>query len=692
MTINTIMTNALEYETTDGFRKTGRVPTLGTLAAYSLNLENSVLVSSATSPFNGAITTDFGRDEYISSLIIQGDGKILAVGSSRTSTAGSFALARYNTGGSLDSTFDKDGKVSTDFATGVTLSGGSGCGAVQADGKIVEVGYNFDGSHYIFALARYNTNGSLDSSFGTGGEVTTNFANNFDIADSVAVQKDGKLLAAGYSFDDSTGDTNFALARYNTDGSLDSSFGNGGKVTTDFNSAEDVGESLLVQSNGKMVMVGYAFNTNSGNYDFALARYNTNGSLDSTFGSGGKTLTDVGGFLDFAISAALQKDGKILVAGYSCTDQNGTGIQFEVLRYNSNGSLDGSFGSGGIVTSNFGGIYEYGESIAVQANGKIVVAGDSYNGSTYSLVLARYNTDGSLDSHFGSGGEVINTQIAGGGSVKIAADGKILVSGNYSNGSNTDFAVLRYNADGSLDTGFNGQNHAPTGSVTITGTDTRGHTLTASNTLADADGLGAITYTWKYGVSVLGTGNSYLLKASDVGHALTVTASYTDQGGTAESKTSAATGVVGVVKIGTANADTLNGTVGNDNLYGGGGNDTLNGGLGNDTLTGGAGSDIFRFNFAPATTNIDKITDFTVADDTIQLENSIFTKLTTTGVLNAADFHIGTDAVDANDFIIYNQASGALSYDSDGNGAVAAVQIATLGVNLPLTNADFIVV
>ncbi|MDD5274110.1 MAG: calcium-binding protein, partial [Methylovulum sp.] len=267
--------------------------------------------------------------------------------------------------------------------------------------------------------------------------------------------------------------------------------------------------------------------------------------------------------------------------------------------------------------------------------------------------------------------------------------------------------------------------------------------------------------------------------------------SYTDQGGTAESKTSNATGVVGIVINGTATADSLTGTVGNDSLYGNGGNDilsggsgndrldggsgvdtlfgglgndvyvvdnsvdlvieassggadsvyasisytlsanteslfltgaaasngtgnalanilsgnsannalsggdgndTLGGGLGNDTLTGGAGSDIFRFNTAPATTNIDKITDFSVADDTIQLENAIFTKLTATGVLSAANFHIGTGAADANDFIVYNQTTGALSYDSNGNGAVAAVQIATLGVNLALTNADFVVI
>ncbi|ASF48541.1 M10 family metallopeptidase C-terminal domain-containing protein [Methylovulum psychrotolerans] len=116
------------------------------------------------------------------------------------------------------------------------------------------------------------------------------------------------------------------------------------------------------------------------------------------------------------------------------------------------------------------------------------------------------------------------------------------------------------------------------------------------------------------------------------------------------------------------------------------------GGLGNDTLTGGAGSDVFRFNTAPSAGNTDTVLDFTVADDTIQLENAVFTQLTATGVLNAAEFKIGAAAADANDFIIYNAGTGALSYDADGNGAGAAVQIAILGVGLALTNADFVVI
>jgi Ca2+-binding RTX toxin-like protein len=243
-------------------------------------------------------------------------------------------------------------------------------------------------------------------------------------------------------------------------------------------------------------------------------------------------------------------------------------------------------------------------------------------------------------------------------------------------------------------------NDLPTGSVSLAG-----QTLTASNTLADADGIGAITYTWKSGTTVLETGATHVVTATDIGTAISVTASYTDLGGTHENVTSATmqtgtnnadtlTGGTGSnILYGLAGNDTLNGGTGKDTLDGGAGNDILLGGSGNDALTGGTGQDIFRFNTALSANNIDTITDFVVVDDTIQLENAIFTQLTATGVLSSANFSISTAATTATDFIFYNTNTDALFYDSDGNGAGAAVQIAVLGVggNLALTNADFIV-
>ena len=143
--------------------------------------------------------------------------------------------------------------------------------------------------------------------------------------------------------------------------------------------------------------------------------------------------------------------------------------------------------------------------------------------------------------------------------------------------------------------------------------------------------------------------------------------------------------------VGNTANNLLLGNAGNDTLSGGAGNDKLDGGTGNDVLTGGAGLDIFRFTTAP-TANTDTLTDFSVADDTIQLENAVFKKFTTPGVLKAANFVKATAAHDLNDYLVYNPATGALSYDADGNGAGAAQQIALLGVNLALTNADFVII
>ncbi len=151
------------------------------------------------------------------------------------------------------------------------------------------------------------------------------------------------------------------------------------------------------------------------------------------------------------------------------------------------------------------------------------------------------------------------------------------------------------------------------------------------------------------------------------------------------------TGTAAINGTGNSSANTLIGDTGNDTLSGSSGNDILDGGIGNDALTGGAGLDIFRFTTAP-TANVDTLTDFSVADDTLQLENAVFKKLATPGVLKAANFVKAGAAHDLNDYLVYNPATGTLSYDADGNGTGVAVQIALLGVNLALTNADFVII
>ncbi len=305
---------------------------------------------------------------------------------------------------------------------------------------MVLAGYNFNGySYYNFALTRYLADGNLDTSFGSGGKVTTDMGGNKnDFGSALALQPDGKLVAAGYS--DSF---NFALVRYLADGNLDTSFGSDGKVTTNFG-ANGAGKALVLQPDGFIVVAGYS------NGDFALARYLADGSLDPSFGTGGSVTTDFGSD-DEGKSVALQPDGRIVVAGYS----NGN---FALARYLADGSLDPSFGNGGIVTTDFG-AGDVGQSVTLQPDGRIVVAGYSYIGyGNDDIALARYLADGSLDPSFGTGG-IVTTDFGSddeGKSVALQPDGRIVVAGIRadSNSHNPDFALVRYRTDGLLESHF----------------------------------------------------------------------------------------------------------------------------------------------------------------------------------------------------------------------------------------------
>ena len=404
-------------------------------------------MANSTSTFasgGGKVTTDFGGTDYGMSMTVQSDGKILLAGVSDNT----FALARYNTDGSLDTTFSGDGKVTTSFNGNNIVYGVT----VQPDGKILETGTN---GH--FASVRYNPDGSLDTSFSDDGKVTTSFGMYNDGAGGVTVLPGGKILEFGLSFD-ANHNGNIALVRYNADGSLDTSFSGDGMVTTDLGYDENPG-SMVVQTDGKILVAGGTWwDYNSSN--FFLIRYNADGSLDTGFSSDGIVMTSINNNLNnegFG-GIALQRDGKILAVGESNGD-------FVLVRYNSDGSLDGSFSGDGIVTTDLG-KHESGWAVTVQSNGKILIAGStatSGGGFTWEgdttihlvegnsdFALVRYNADGSLDTSFGNGGKV-TTDFGGNDvalSVAVLADGKIVVSGI----SNGDFALARYNSDGSLDT------------------------------------------------------------------------------------------------------------------------------------------------------------------------------------------------------------------------------------------------
>ena len=387
----------------------------------------------------------YGAQACINSIVVQSDGKILVAGS-RESHYGmddvDILLSRYNSNGSLDNTFGSGGKVVTDINPAMLSDDYAYSVTIQADGKIVVAGKT-DGD---FALLRYNSNGSLDNTFGIGGIVITDLGG-YDYGRSVAIQTDGKIVVAGEN------ESDFALARYNHNGTLDSTFDNDGKVTTNFANWSDNGYSVVIQSDDKIIVTGASWNGIS--QHFALARYNNDGSLDNTFGIGGKITTVIGGLPDTrtaATSGLLQSDGKIMAAGYywpPSLDLSDSYSRFALARYNNDGSLDTTFDSDGIVITPIGTLDVSAYSSVIQSDGKIILIGWGYPDTD--LILARYNTNGSLDNSFGTGGIIITNLRSGTDrsyAVAVQSDGKILAAGESQNDINwfeTDFAIVRYN-------------------------------------------------------------------------------------------------------------------------------------------------------------------------------------------------------------------------------------------------------
>ena len=436
-------------------RRSGRVA----IAAFMLNLILSLAHTAQAAPGDldssfgngGKVTTDFlGKEDGAAAVAIQADGKIVVAGAIILGSTHDFGVTRYNTDGSLDSSFGSGGKAATDFSEGSIFAADL---AIQPDGKIIVVGGNSSNTIAEFILVRYNSNGSLDSSFGSGGRVRTDFDNNRDSASAVLILPDGHIIVAGVATIRFTGN-DFALARYNSNGSLDTAWGNGGRVTAHIFGLNDIVSSAVLQPDGKIIVAGFT-STDNGmvplpNFDFVLTRFNADGSLDSTFGSGGRMITDFFGFDDKAADVALQADGKILLAGYA-QDKSG-GFDFALARYDDS-DLDSTFGNGGKVTTDFVGLNDFASDLVVQPNGKIVVVGYNFGSGDSNFYLARYNSsDGSLDSTFGSGGKVI-TDFGGMSDdrafgVALQPDGKIVAAGmSIPSGSDitgSNFAVARY--------------------------------------------------------------------------------------------------------------------------------------------------------------------------------------------------------------------------------------------------------
>jgi uncharacterized delta-60 repeat protein len=430
----------------------------------------------------GYVITPIGSgDDYGWDIAIQTDGKIVTAGHTHNGIDNDFAVVRYNSDGSLDTNFGDGGYVTTDFGRD-DLGFGPGI-AIQTDGKMVVVGGSTSpGTYYgVWAIARYNTDGSLDTTFDGDGKATADLGRSHDWAHDVVIQSDGKIVVAGERDDMIPPD--FAAARYNSDGSLDTSFDGDGIAITAFGPGYDEVEALILQGDGKIVVTGFVEVTYD-QKDFALIRYNSDGSLDTTFDGDGKVTTDLGTKYDYSRAAALQTDGKIVLAG--CTYTGNSTYDIAMVRYNSNGSLDTTFGSNGKVVTDLGSASESAWGVALQTDGKIVLAG--YSGGDFAVL--RYKTDGSLDTTFGSGGYVLTDFGSGdnyGRAVAIRTNGRIVVAGSAYNGTDYDFAIACYNTDGSPDTTCGG-NTPPTvtvdqASVTVD----EGQTATNGGTVSDPD-------------------------------------------------------------------------------------------------------------------------------------------------------------------------------------------------------------
>jgi uncharacterized delta-60 repeat protein/CSLREA domain-containing protein len=370
----------------------------------------------------------------------------------------SYAFTAYARPGDLDPGFGQNGTVTTPIGEAVTTEEANSV-VLQGDGKVVAGGYTNRNGNVDFALARYNADGTLDSSFGTGGEVVTAISSASDVINAVAVQSDGKIIAAGIT-GAGTGQQNIALARYNSDGSLDTSFGSNGIVITVLGPPENRANAVALQRDGKIVVAGSSW-SNSARFG-AVLRYNSDGSLDSSFGQNGIALiSNLSSEQPNAI--VVQADGKLVTAG---TTFNGVHAKISLIRLTSGGAYDSTFGNGGKVLTSVSAGADIANDLAVQADGKLVAAGSTTGSLGEDTLVVRYNRDGSLDSSFGSGGSVATPVVEGNDhalGVAIQSDGKIVTSGEAEiAGPSTAFSTVRYQANGALDTSFGNQGIALT--------------------------------------------------------------------------------------------------------------------------------------------------------------------------------------------------------------------------------------
>ena len=429
----------------------------------SFFLTSSILLGTSSVVFadDGDLDPDFGvggivsepfynANADISEMALQSDGKIVTCGDSMHDENVDIHLVRFNTDGSLDPSFGEDGMVMTDVDN---LTNNCDALFIQDDGKILVAGSSYhphSDTRTLLTMVRYTTDGTLDSSFGTGGIVQTAINDLFFDIFSVIVRHNKIIVGVAFNMAD-----NMILVQFNDDGSIDNTFGINGIVDPNLNNFYYLNE-MIVQSDEKILVVGTI--ENNSQLDMGLIRFNRDGSLDTGFGMGGIASYERSG-TEYGNDLVIQNDGRIVAVGDA---YNGSDWDFEIVRFLPSGELDPAFGVGGLVLSDFNALSDFANAVALQGDGKILVVGSSGNNLARDVSLARFTSEGFLDVNFGVDGKVLYDFEDGYGQASsVILDGNhIIVGGSWSDywewsiDKTTEAVLIRFTSEGAQETSF----------------------------------------------------------------------------------------------------------------------------------------------------------------------------------------------------------------------------------------------
>ncbi|WP_075086540.1 tandem-95 repeat protein [Mariniblastus fucicola] len=430
----------------------GPLSAVGT-TSVTIDLGNNTRPTFFTGDGSAIVTLSGAYDNAVD-VVVQPDGKYLVASAVNVATTGQdldFAVSRFNTDGTLDATFGTDGTVITSVNTNNETINRM---ALQSDGKIIVVGGYRSGSTTDAIILRYTADGALDTTFNGDGMQEVQFVSNAnDWFEDVVIQPDGKIVAVGYA--NYGGQDQMIAARFETNGTLDASFGTGGQVVLPVDVADEQASAVALQSDGKLILVGSS--NNGADSDFAIRRLDVDGSLDTSFGNLGVVGIDISLSQDNGNALVIGGNDEIFVGGTSDASGNGDSV---VIKLGADGNLDATFGTGGVASAAAGNPSETVSDLAIQDDGKVVAVGAAYNGSNNDVSVIRFNTDGTLDGTFGSGGLVrtaIGDATDAATSVVIDSQGSIIVAGR-TDGFSGDTFVARYDSAGGLDGRFDVEN------------------------------------------------------------------------------------------------------------------------------------------------------------------------------------------------------------------------------------------